>query len=288
MSIGVLTPWELDLRWKLKPEWQYTRHDFLNAVKVTMANSNRIQRNGLYAGGRVQPILLNLEHLKFMDNGSLVPTARDPTKPNSAIAFLRNPGTYRCSSEGTVGESCVFVVVVNKLGSLNTAEDLPVFYDGEDAALVALSLPLLRGGDDSRQDLAVSLQVEGPSGLPRARVVLADDRSRAKNLPSLTGSFKQIAWASVLRDELVAKIRDAEKSRGSVERRMERFLSPVWVGSSGHSEEDFETLTFAELHAELQHAVDAEVWLQGRFTLPFWLACRALDRRKHPLGQHPF
>jgi hypothetical protein len=261
----------------------------LNAVKVTMANSNRIQRNGLYAGGRVQPILLNLEHLKFIDNGSLIPTARDPTLPNSAVAFLRTPGTYRCNSEGTVGESCTFVVVVNKLGNLSAAEDLPVFYESEDAALVALSLPLLRGGDDSQQDLAVSLQAEGPSGLPRARVVLADDRSRAKNLPSLIGSFKQIAWASVLRDELVAKIRDAEKSRGSIERRMERFLSPMWAGaSSGYSDEDFESLTFAELHAELQHAVDAEVWFQGRFAMPFWLACRALDRRKHPLGQHPF
>lgn len=288
MRTEVTAPWELDLCWKIKPQWRRVREDFLDAVYVTMASTSHPSRYGGYSGGTAKPVSLNLEHLKLLDAGVRIQTLRDPTRPNSFVASLRKPGTYLCTTEGSVGESCAFLVVVNKIGTLSSEADLPVFYEGEDNAIVALSLPLLRKGDDSQQDLAISLQASGPSGLHRARVVLADDRSRAQNLPSLTGSLKQIAWASVLREELVSKIRDAEQSRGSIERRMERLLLPARWSSSSYSEEDLESLTFAELHAELQRSVDAEVWLQGRFTLPFWLACRALDRRKHPPGLHPF
>jgi hypothetical protein len=237
-----------------------------------------------------------LEHLRllFVDN-PVLPTADSASRGDSVphdtmVATLKAPGVYLCSTEGTVGEPYVAAVVVPKIGELTCDEDRPTFYESEDAALVALALPLLREGGELQQDLAVGLAVSGVSGLPRARVALADERSRLKNLPSLLGTHKQVAWASILREELVAKLEDAETSAGGVKRRMRDFLLPSGRRSFLFPAEHIPELelTFAELRAELNRVIDAETWIQGRVSLPIWLAKRAIARRKRPVGEHPF
>lgn len=259
----------------------------MSVARILLQRSSRHHRIP-YEMGTVHEVTLDLLHLKLLPNLRTVRVTADPPSPDGLQAYLTKPGLYVCATEGTVGEPCSIVVHLPAIGLLRKPEDSPRVYMNEEEALLALSIPLLMKGSDEQQDLAVSLQHEGVSAIPRARVVLGDERSRAINLPALTGSLKQIAWVSILREELVAKIKVAEESKGSESRRIEDLMRPRRFGAGVPYQEAMESVTFAELHAELQRVTDAEAWIAGRHSHIHWLAHRALDRRLYSPGRHPF
>ncbi len=279
--------WELNLRRQLHVQWAHASSAVMPAARILLQYPTRVQRLR-YDVGTIHSVTFDLIHLKLLPTHGIVPVSPDISIDNGIQAYLRKPGLYVCSAEGTVGESCFVVVRIPVIGTLKRPEDHPRFYMSEEEAILALAVPLLIAGSEEQQDLAISLQHEGVAGIPRARVVLGEERSRAINLPALSGSLKQIAWVSILREELVAKIKEAEESKGSESHRIEVLMRPRRYGAGVPPLDALETLTFAELHAELQRVTDAEAWIAGRHSHIHWLAGRALDRRNYSPGRHPF
>lgn len=281
-----LRTWELDLRRRALLGWN-RKSPVADVVQVRLVSDSKHRD-----AGTVQEVSLDLEHLKLLPKGRPCrPLAGRSTRAEAEageggiVVQLTQPGNYRCVSEGSINEPVVTVVSIPALGSAKEG-DCPVFYKTEEEAVTALALPSMWQADELRKDLAVYLTVVGAEGVNRARVALAETRARAVCLPPLSGTFKQILWVSVLREELVAKIDAAELSRGTEKRKMSSLLTPRrWIHPLN---EELETLTFAELREELQHATDSESWLHCRYDLLQWLATRALERRKHPPGKHPF
>lgn len=211
-----------------------------------------------------------------------IPLAFHPTRP----AF------YRCTSLGPFRESNEVVIYLppseislvlnDKTPTGKHLPTEPTLYESSEAAEVIPTLLQLWAADEELRDTAVLLEAHGAEGMVTARAAYRICMDQRKGLPFLTGSLKQVAWASEIRNKTVEALRIAQSAGAPKDPTAKHNLADylVEVRSFLKPAKAKGADLVQRLHEELKYAEDAKSWIDHRFKPFAWLIERSESRAK--------
>lgn len=258
------------LRFDTEPRGYLSGYTANASHQTTVVEDFEVQRETLH-------LLPGLSHIPI---SAMSPFQRHHQIQTKAHPTLPTYATVK--SIGTLNEDTFTVLYMPPLTTdamrgvrTPTGRSMPLdptcYTSAEEAAIVPALLELWRQPDDLSKDCAVLLESEGAVALPRVRAALATERDRAKQLPALFGSLKQVAWASALRENFITE---------HLPMRRQQCISWPWLAGAT-------TLNgIGEVMQELKYADDSKDWIDNRSDPYAWLQ-RRVENRKRTLKESP-